>query len=127
MIVAAVSAHLPRGFFAQNGGFEYTLVLGASGLALAFTGQAQSPPMPSSDGRSPARSGARRHSRSPSSARPASSRSGARRHRRATQPAPRGREEGARSAHETGTNRATPPRWNALQSDGGVALRPGVH
>ena len=38
MIVAAVSAHLPRGFFAQNGGFEYTLVLGASGLALAFTG-----------------------------------------------------------------------------------------
>jgi putative oxidoreductase len=34
MIVAAVSAHLPRGFFAQNGGFEYTLVLGASGLAL---------------------------------------------------------------------------------------------
>ena len=38
MIVAAVSAHLPRGFFAQNSGFEYTLVLGASGLALAFTG-----------------------------------------------------------------------------------------
>ena len=38
MIVAAVSAHLPRGFFAQNGGFEYTLVLGTSGLVLAFTG-----------------------------------------------------------------------------------------
>lgn len=38
MIVAAVSAHLPRGFFAHNGGFEYNLVLGASGLALAFTG-----------------------------------------------------------------------------------------
>jgi putative oxidoreductase len=38
MIVAAVSAHLPRGFFAQNGGFEYPLVLGAAGLTAAFTG-----------------------------------------------------------------------------------------
>jgi len=38
MIVAAVSAHLPRGFFAQNGGFEYTLVLGVAGLTPAFTG-----------------------------------------------------------------------------------------
>src|SRR3954463_4135527 len=38
MIVAAVSAHLPRGFFAQNGGFEYNLVLGVAGLTPAFTG-----------------------------------------------------------------------------------------
>ena len=38
LIVAAVSAHLPRGFFAQNGGFEYTLVLGVAGLTPAFTG-----------------------------------------------------------------------------------------
>jgi putative oxidoreductase len=38
MIVAAVSAHLPRGFFAQDGGFEYNLVLGVAGLAPAFTG-----------------------------------------------------------------------------------------
>jgi putative oxidoreductase len=38
MIVAAVSAHLPRGFFAQNGGYEYPLILGVAGLTLAFTG-----------------------------------------------------------------------------------------
>lgn len=38
MIVAAVSAHLRNGFFAQNGGFEYAFVLGAVALALAFTG-----------------------------------------------------------------------------------------
>jgi len=38
MIVAAVSAHLPRGFFSQNGGFEYNLVLGVAGLTPAFTG-----------------------------------------------------------------------------------------
>ena len=38
MIVAAVSAHLPRGFFSQNGGFEYNLVLGVAAVALAFTG-----------------------------------------------------------------------------------------
>jgi putative oxidoreductase len=38
MIVAAVSAHMPRGFFAQNGGFEYPFVLGVAGLTPAFTG-----------------------------------------------------------------------------------------
>jgi putative oxidoreductase len=38
MVVAAVSVHFKGGFFAQNGGYEYTLVLGAAALALAFTG-----------------------------------------------------------------------------------------
>jgi len=38
MLVAAVSAHIKNGFFAHNGGYEYTLVLGAAALALAFTG-----------------------------------------------------------------------------------------
>ncbi len=38
MLVAAVSVHLKGGFFLQNGGYEYTLVLGAAALALAFMG-----------------------------------------------------------------------------------------
>src|SRR5215475_13904046 len=38
MIVAAVGVHLQKGFFAQNGGYEYPLVLGAAALTLAFTG-----------------------------------------------------------------------------------------
>jgi len=38
MLVAAVSVHLKGGFFAQDGGYEYTLVLGGAALALAFTG-----------------------------------------------------------------------------------------
>jgi putative oxidoreductase len=38
MIVAAVGVHLQKGFFAQNGGYEYPLVLGAAALAFAFTG-----------------------------------------------------------------------------------------
>ncbi|HXB55510.1 MAG TPA: DoxX family protein, partial [Vicinamibacteria bacterium] len=38
MLVAAVSAHIRKGFFAHNGGYEYTLVLGATAVALAFTG-----------------------------------------------------------------------------------------
>src|SRR5437867_3595464 len=38
MIVAGVSAHIKKGFFAHNGGYEYTLVLGGAALALAFTG-----------------------------------------------------------------------------------------
>ena len=38
MLVAAVSVHLKSGFFAHDGGHEYTLVLGAAALALAFTG-----------------------------------------------------------------------------------------
>ena len=38
MLVAAVGVHLKGGFFAQNSGYEYTLVLGAVALALASTG-----------------------------------------------------------------------------------------
>jgi putative oxidoreductase len=37
-LLAAVSVHIKNGFFAQNGGYEYTLVLGGAALALAFTG-----------------------------------------------------------------------------------------
>jgi putative oxidoreductase len=38
MLVAALGVHLKAGFFAQGGGYEYALVLGAVALALAFTG-----------------------------------------------------------------------------------------
>ena len=38
MLVAAVTVHIKKGFFAQNGGYEYTLVLGIAALTLAFTG-----------------------------------------------------------------------------------------
>ena len=38
MLVAALGVHLKGGFFAQQGGIEYTVVLGAVALALAFTG-----------------------------------------------------------------------------------------
>ena len=38
MLVAAVTVHLAKGFFVQQGGYEYTLVLAAGALALAFTG-----------------------------------------------------------------------------------------
>ena len=38
MLVAAASVHVKNGFFAQSGGYEYTLVLGGAALALAFTG-----------------------------------------------------------------------------------------
>lgn len=38
MLVAAVSVHIKKGFFATNGGYEYTLVLAGAALALAFTG-----------------------------------------------------------------------------------------
>jgi putative oxidoreductase len=38
MIVAAVTAHLKNGFFVTSGGYEYNLVLGVAGLAVAFTG-----------------------------------------------------------------------------------------
>jgi putative oxidoreductase len=38
MLVAAVSVHIQKGFFAHDGGYEYTLVLGGAALALAFTG-----------------------------------------------------------------------------------------
>ena len=38
MVVAAGSVHWGKGFFLQSGGFEYTLVLAAGALAVAFTG-----------------------------------------------------------------------------------------
>lgn len=38
MLVAAGSVHWGKGFFLQSGGFEYTLVLAAGALAVAFTG-----------------------------------------------------------------------------------------
>ena len=38
MLVAAVAVHLKNGFFVQNGGFEYSLVLGTAALVLSFTG-----------------------------------------------------------------------------------------
>jgi putative oxidoreductase len=38
MIVAGASAHLQHGFFIQNGGYEYNLVLGLAALSVAFTG-----------------------------------------------------------------------------------------
>src|SRR5262245_24619000 len=38
MLVAAVSVHLKSGFFAQTGGYEYTLVLAGAAIALAFAG-----------------------------------------------------------------------------------------
>jgi putative oxidoreductase len=38
MFVATVSVHIEKGFFAHNGGYEYTLVLAGAAVALAFTG-----------------------------------------------------------------------------------------
>ena len=38
MLVAIVTVHISKGFFAQNGGYEYPLLLAAAGLAVAFTG-----------------------------------------------------------------------------------------
>ena len=38
MFVAAVTVHIKKGFFAQNGGYEYTLVLGVAAISVAFTG-----------------------------------------------------------------------------------------
>ncbi len=38
MAVALVLVHLPAGFSAAEGGFEYVMVLGVAALALAFTG-----------------------------------------------------------------------------------------
>ena len=40
MVVAAVTVHIKKGFFVQNGGYEYTLVLGVAALSVAFTGPA---------------------------------------------------------------------------------------
>jgi putative oxidoreductase len=38
MLVAAVTAHNGKGFFAQKGGYEYAFVLAVVALTLAFTG-----------------------------------------------------------------------------------------
>src|SRR3977135_3150827 len=38
MVVAGVSAHAKKGFFAHNGGYEDTLILGIAALSIAFTG-----------------------------------------------------------------------------------------
>ena len=38
MLVAVVTVHLSKGFFAQNGGYEYPLMIAAAALTLAFTG-----------------------------------------------------------------------------------------
>jgi putative oxidoreductase len=38
MLVASVAVHLEKGFFVQNGGYEFGLVLGLGTLSLAFTG-----------------------------------------------------------------------------------------
>ena len=38
MLVAGIAAHTGKGFFAQDGGYEYVLVLGIGCLALALAG-----------------------------------------------------------------------------------------
>ena len=38
MLVAVVTVHLGKGFFAQNGGYEYPFVLAVAALSVAFTG-----------------------------------------------------------------------------------------
>jgi len=38
MLVAAISAHLGKGFFVSSGGYEYNLILGVAALSVAFTG-----------------------------------------------------------------------------------------
>jgi putative oxidoreductase len=38
MVVAVFSVHIQKGFFVNNGGYEYNLVLAVASLALAFTG-----------------------------------------------------------------------------------------
>jgi putative oxidoreductase len=38
MVVALVLVHLPAGFWAADGGYEYVAVLSAGGVALALTG-----------------------------------------------------------------------------------------
>jgi putative oxidoreductase len=38
VMLVAGGLHLKAGFFAQKGGYEYTLVLGLAGLSVAFTG-----------------------------------------------------------------------------------------
>jgi putative oxidoreductase len=38
MLVAIFSVHIQKGFFGQNGGYEYPLILAVNALTLAFTG-----------------------------------------------------------------------------------------
>ena len=38
MLVAAVTVHIEKGFFAPNGGYEYNLLLGVAALTVAFAG-----------------------------------------------------------------------------------------
>lgn len=38
MLVAIITVHLPKGFFASNGGYELPLVMGTAAVALAFSG-----------------------------------------------------------------------------------------
>jgi hypothetical protein len=38
-MLMALTVHIKKGFFAQNGGYEYTLVLGVAALSFAFTAQ----------------------------------------------------------------------------------------
>ena len=38
MVLVAVTVHIKKGFFAQNGGYEYAIVLGVAALSVAFTG-----------------------------------------------------------------------------------------
>lgn len=43
MLVATLVVHLPNGFYVQNGGYEFPLVLLAASLALAITGTCRKP------------------------------------------------------------------------------------
>jgi len=38
VMLVALAVHIKQGFFAQNGGYEYTIVLGVAALSVAFTG-----------------------------------------------------------------------------------------
>ena len=38
MLLPAVSVHSKNGFFIQEGGYEYTLIIGATALSVTFTG-----------------------------------------------------------------------------------------
>jgi putative oxidoreductase len=38
VMLVALTVHIKNGFFAQNGGYEYALVLGVAALTCAFTG-----------------------------------------------------------------------------------------
>ena len=38
VMLVAMAVHIRQGFFAQSGGYEYTVVLGVAALSSAFTG-----------------------------------------------------------------------------------------